>query len=141
MDNYSIAVEETSAANDLEQVKNSLMEFNALKGDLHQPRGLNVLIRDPDLKIQGGLIGYTSGKRLHVDMLWLDETIRYQGYGSKLIAMAEQAAIARGCTFAHLETSSFQAPKFYQKQGYEIFGRFQAPGEAFIIFYLNKSLV
>ncbi|AFY70533.1 GCN5-related N-acetyltransferase [Thalassoporum mexicanum PCC 7367] len=138
--NYTIALEELSTKEDIDQIEAGLTRYNRSKSNLSQPQDLSLLIRDSADKIWGGLFGITSGKRLYVDMLWLDQTIRHQGYGSKLMHMAEQEAIARGCTLAYLDTASFQAPEFYRKMGYEIFGEIQAPGEEFSISYFCKVL-
>jgi GNAT superfamily N-acetyltransferase len=42
--------------------------------------------------------------------------------GSRLIADAEQAARGEGCIGAWLDTFSFQARGFYEKQGYRVVG-------------------
>ena len=66
---------------------------------------------------------------------------RGQGVGSQLLAMAEQEAVARGCHSAYLDTFSFQALPFYQKQGYEVFGTLDNyPGEH-KRYFLRKQLV
>jgi ribosomal protein S18 acetylase RimI-like enzyme len=140
-DHYTIAIEESSANQDIKLIEVGLHRYNEARCGLAHSQELNVLIRDPDGVIWGGLIGYVSGKRFYIDMLWLDQAIREQGYGSKLIKMAEQEAIAKGCTLAYLDTASFQAPEFYRKLGYEVFGEFQAPGEKFRIIYFHKFLV
>jgi ribosomal protein S18 acetylase RimI-like enzyme len=44
------------------------------------------------------------------------------GYGKELVSKAEHIAKERGCISAQTFSYSFQAPEFYQKLGYEIFG-------------------
>jgi hypothetical protein len=44
-------------------------------------------------------------------------------YGTELMAIAERAALGRGCTRAFLETYSFQALPFYEKCGYNVASR------------------
>ncbi|MBR5616105.1 MAG: GNAT family N-acetyltransferase, partial [Clostridia bacterium] len=55
-------------------------------------------------------------------ILWVHESHRYKGIGSKLLCKAEKEAIRRGCHHVHLDTMSWQAPEFYQKHGYEVIG-------------------
>jgi ribosomal protein S18 acetylase RimI-like enzyme len=52
----------------------------------------------------------------------------------------EEEARRRGCRRAVVETSTFQAPAFYKRHGYEEFGRvpFALEGEARI--FLRKEL-
>jgi ribosomal protein S18 acetylase RimI-like enzyme len=56
-------------------------------------------------------------------MFYLPEELRGQAFGSRLLAAVEAEARRRGCKRAVVETSSFQAPGFYERHGYEEFGR------------------
>ena len=42
--------------------------------------------------------------------------------GKELVHSLEVAAAERGCRQITLDTYSFQAPEFYHKLGYEVFG-------------------
>jgi GNAT superfamily N-acetyltransferase len=55
-------------------------------------------------------------------LLWLSARARGKGLGSRLIKAAESRARRRGGRLIHLNTFSFQAPGFYEKQGYRRFG-------------------
>ena len=84
---------------------------------------LTLLLRDDDNRVRGGIRGTIALCWLQVDHFWVDATLRGQGYGSRLLAMAEEAARMRGAIGAQLTTSTFQAVGFYQKQGYVEIGR------------------
>ncbi len=59
---------------------------------------------------------------LYIDVLWVKEELRNNGYGSKLLNEVEKIAKEKGCKLIHLVTFDFQAKDFYLKYGYEIFG-------------------
>ncbi|MFF0163211.1 GNAT family N-acetyltransferase [Streptomyces sp. NPDC005263] len=82
---------------------------------------LHIWALDETDALAGGLVGHTWAGWLHVTYLWVDERHRGSGIGSRLLARAERAARdQRGCSAVRLETWDFQAPRFYQKQGYEV---------------------
>ncbi len=84
---------------------------------------LNVLVRDtPDGPILGGILGRTSLGLLFIDLVYLPDDLRGTGIGSRMMAMVEQEARNRGCKTGVVYTGSFQAPGFYQRLGWEIFG-------------------
>lgn len=120
-DPYSLTLEETPAEEDAEFVRQRLTEFNALHAPPDTHRLLAIFVRDENGAILAGLLGGTYWGWLHIDYLWVDEALRGAGYGRRLLAMAEQEAIRRGCHHAHLDTMSFQARAFYEKHGYEVF--------------------
>ena len=73
-------------------------------------------------RVIAGLIGRTAWQWLRVDELWVAQAYRHHGLGEQLLSRAESIARARGCRGVHLDTFEFQAPNFYRKLGYEIFG-------------------
>ncbi|MER7898219.1 GNAT family N-acetyltransferase [Streptomyces sp. NPDC096046] len=78
-------------------------------------------VNDRDEGLAGGLVGHTWATWLHVTYLWVDERHRGRGLGARLLAEAEHIATSsRGCRSARLETWDFQAPRFYEKQGYRV---------------------
>lgn len=103
-------------------VRESLSQFNrAIVGDDgHQL--LNLVEYDADGNVIGGLLGGTYWGWMYIDILWVKEEYRRRGIGSKLLSEAEKEAVRRGCHHVHLETMSWQAPKFYAKFGYETVG-------------------
>ncbi|MCP4427876.1 MAG: GNAT family N-acetyltransferase, partial [Chloroflexi bacterium] len=81
------------------------------------------ILRAPDdEEVVGGVIGELFFGWFHVDLLWVKEELRGQGYGRRLLARVEEGARQRGAKNAYLDTFSFQAPDFYKKLGYEVFG-------------------
>ena len=81
---------------------------------------LAVYWRDESNEILGGLIGKIKGEWLCIDFLWKQDSLRKGGYGTKLMQAAEQTARERGCLHALVDTMSFQALPFYQKNGYQL---------------------
>ncbi|MBQ0819144.1 GNAT family N-acetyltransferase [Microvirga sp. HBU67558] len=84
---------------------------------------LTLLMRDDDNQVRGGIRGMVVLCWLQVDHFWVDEALRGQGYGSRLLGLAEDVARAHGAIGSQLTTSTFQAIGFYQKQGYAEIGR------------------
>ncbi len=89
----------------------------------------------------GGLTGYIWGGWLHVNFLWVSETLRGLRHGTRLMDAAEAMAEERGAFGATLETFTFQAPGFYAKRGYTVFGRLDdyPPGHAKL--FLSKRFI
>jgi ribosomal protein S18 acetylase RimI-like enzyme len=115
--------------------------FNAEQAGHWDRRPLAVLVRDPDTdEVVGGLIGRTALGLLFIDVFFLPETLRGRGIGSRMVRLAEEEAMRRGCRSAVLYTISFQAPDFYERLGYRVFGRVSCdpPGHARI--FMSKEL-
>jgi len=58
-------------------------------------------------------------------LLWVTEDLRSRGHGYRLLMFAEEEARRRTARNAYLDTFSFQAPDFYEQQGYQVFGGLQ----------------
>jgi GNAT superfamily N-acetyltransferase len=76
-------------------------------------------------ELVGGCVGSTVDvwHWLTVDMMWVRPSHRGQGLGRRLLAAVEEQARERGCRWAKLNTWEFQAPDFYARCGYVIYGR------------------
>ena len=84
---------------------------------------MNYVIKNDGGIIVGGIIARMYyWKLLYIDSLWVDEQYRNKGYGSTLLKKVEDEAKKLGCSQGHLDTFDFQAPNFYQRNGYEICG-------------------
>jgi len=92
--------------------------------------------REPGGAVQAGVRYLLVFDWLFVHWLWVAEGYRRQGVGSRLLMEAEEAARAKGCHGAYLDTFTFQAPKFYERHGYREFGRLEnfPPGHSRIWF-------
>ena len=125
----------------IEAVDRGVGEVNlAFRADA-DGQSLIIAVSDAAQQVVGGLLGKSRYGWLHIDLLWVRASIRGQGYGRQLMERAETIAVERGCHSAHLETYTFQAPGFYRKLGYEIFGELvDYPGDN-TQYYLKKRLV
>jgi len=87
-------------------------------------RPLYVLARDPsNQRILGGVIGRTSLGLMFIELFFLPAERRNRGTGTRMLHMAEEEAVRRGCRAGVLYTISFQAPAFYEGRGWREFGR------------------
>lgn len=96
--------------------------YNLQQAGDDRGQSLCFVLRAPDGEIVGGVIGATHWDWLHIDLMWVKAELRGCGHGQRLLMLAEQEARQRGAKNAYLDTFSFQAPVFYEQQGYRVFG-------------------
>jgi len=72
--------------------------------------------------------------------MWLKEELRGRGYGHQLLLLAEEEGRKRGAKQVYLDTFSFQAPDFYKKHGYEVFGELHDFPPGHQRYFLTKQL-
>ncbi len=122
-----------------DHIINRTLEYNAqFVWRDHTP--LSVYCRDDVGEIIGGLTGYTYWSYLDIEFLWVDECHRKRRIGTEIMSIAEEEAKSRGCKFAMLDTFEFQALGFYQKIGYEQFGKLEGYCDKYERFYLRKAI-
>lgn len=118
---------------------------NGIKTFAKQQRGFESLdffacfIRDADNSIVGGCSGGTLYGGLHVDNLWVSESIRHQGWGTKLMQAALRYGNEKGCVFATVNTMDWEAIEFYKKLGFKL--EFERHGfqKNSIFYFLRKE--
>jgi GNAT superfamily N-acetyltransferase len=122
-------------------IENGLSGYNKAQAGYSDGRRLAVLVSDPDThEVVGGLIGHTSLGACFVDLVFLPDHLRGQDIGTRMMDQAEDEARRRGCHVVVLYTISFQAPGFYEKRGYQAFGKIDChpPGTSRI--FMRKDL-
>lgn len=137
---YNIHLEEFPDSKTIQLIKSGLSDYNQLKSGISGGNELIVSLRDERKLVVGGLIGFTYGNWLHIQTFWVRDDLRKKGFGSHLLTKAEKEAVNRGCRIANLETFGFQAPKFYMKKGYELFGEIENAVGNFNIYFFRKKL-
>jgi ribosomal protein S18 acetylase RimI-like enzyme len=105
------------------RLNRELTAFNNAATGADAEQGLSVRVTDDAGELVGGLTGWTWGGCGGINMLWVRAESRRDGWGSKLLAAAEEEARRRGCTRMVVSSLSFQAPAFYRRHGYAETGR------------------
>ena len=140
MEGIRLTVEDAPKEDEMREVRRGLVAYNRPHVDDMDFFNITVFLRDENDGIVGGLLGNAYWGWLYVDALWVSEPLRRQGYGEKLMAAAESAAIEKGCHSAYLDTFDFQALPFYQKLDYEIFGRLENFPHGHTRYFVRKTL-
>ncbi len=136
----AIILEDAPTSEDVRFIQDRLRDYNLLHAEDDNHRPFAIFLRAADNSLVGGLLGGTYWGWLHVDILWIHETLRHQGYGHAMLAAAEEEARRRGCHHAHLDTMSCQALGFYEQQGYQVFGELTDLPAGHSRYFLQKEL-
>lgn len=123
-----------------EAVRQKIVAFNQVQWQGLSRKNLGLKLQDSEGKLLAGISGKTFGNWFLIDYLWVDEALRQQKIGSRLLLEAELKAKARGCQFALLDTLDFQAKPFYERHGYHVQWIQQAYPETGSKFFMVKVL-
>ena len=139
-ESLSISIHENPDPNDVQIIGNGLTAFNLQPAPPENYQRLVVLLRTADHRVVGGILGNTWWGWLRIDELWIDEAVRGQDWGTRLMQAAEEEAALRGCHHVFLDTMSFQALPFYLKLGYAVFGQLDDLPVGYSRYFLQKAL-
>ena len=130
---------------DSDYIRKKLIEYNLTKIPeevKHAVKKVSSILRNDEGDIVGGITGNINWYSLHIDFLWVDESLRGKGYGKELIKNIEEIAKENKCRLIQLDTFSFQAPDFYVACGYKIVGVIENhPTDSMNQYYLAKKLL
>ena len=127
------------AEEDFEVLKNGLNGFNEIYTGSLLKEKVSSFVKDENDKTVGGILGEIHWGWLYVKGLWIADSVRSKGLGSKLLQQLEEYAFSKGITNYRLETTSFQSLEFYKKQGYELFGELPDMPPSFTSYFLKKQ--
>ena len=120
-------------------LRNALAQWNVRVTAFRDYAPVNFLLRDSEDRIRGGVLAYVWARWLHVDVVWIEDALRGQGWGKRLLESAHQAGRERGADAAFLDTFSWQARPFYERLGYRVVAEVDMP-PGHQRFYMVKSL-
>lgn len=104
---------------DINVLLNNLIQYNLSHIELKDVKPLAIFVNDENSNQIGGISAETHGNWLEISFLWVDENLRGEKVGSKLLKDVEAEALKRGCKYSFVNTFSFQAKDFYLKSGYK----------------------
>ncbi len=141
MTNYVI---EDSSRDEYGVVDNGIVEYNSSKVPFTQEPAfipINKAIKGINGEVLAGINSQIyCWNCVYVDVLWVKEEYRKEGYGSVLLNEVEKAAKEKGCNLVHLDTFDFQAKDFYLKHGYEVFGILDDCPTGHKRYYMKKNI-
>jgi ribosomal protein S18 acetylase RimI-like enzyme len=112
-----IAIHDGDLPPEAATVDAGLGAFNDAAAPLHEVQRLSCFAWAGD-EVVGGAVGRRWGRCAEIQQLWVAESQRGRGIGSRLMRTFERRAAELGVRHFYLETLSFQAPGFYETLGY-----------------------
>lgn len=113
-------------ARDRQVILDLLDRDNRARSGIVDESDVAVLLRDPESgDVIGGLWAEDDFAWVFVKYLFVPEDCRGLGLGARLMREVEEVARARGRVGVWLNTFDFQSRGFYEKIGYDVFGRLE----------------
>jgi GNAT superfamily N-acetyltransferase len=104
---------------EVQYLEDRIYEFNSSATGIEDGEWLAFFVREGG-RIVAGICGNTWGGTCELRQLWVEQSLRGRGIGTRLLRAAEDEARRRGCRQIVLMTFSFQAPAFYERHGFEV---------------------
>jgi len=106
-----------------DRLTEELVAFNTAATGAADRSAFSVKVSDEAGALVGGLSAWTWGGLCGIELLWVREDSRQDGWGSRILREAEAEARRRGCDRVAVSSFTFQAPGFYERHGYAETGR------------------
>ncbi len=139
-DSYQILYVEDPEESAWGIIGRGLSAYNKRQAGESNFQRLCFVLQSPDNEIVGGALGEMYWEWFHLDLLWVKDELRGHGYGYHLLLQIENEARKRGARNVFLDTFSFQAPDFYKKYGYQVFGELDDYPPGHQRYFLSKRL-
>jgi GNAT superfamily N-acetyltransferase len=118
----------------------SLIAYNEAQAGPRNSKRFALFVRSESGDLVGGLLGSTHWNHFFVSALFVQEHARREGVGRELMKRAEALALEQNCDAIFLDTFDFQAPGFYEKLGFKLFGALADYPAGHQRFYLVKRI-
>ena len=124
----------------IQYLEDRIYEFNARTTGITDGEWLAIFVKDETGRIVAGICGNTWGGCFEIRQFWVEDVLRKQGLGTRLLGAAEQEARRRGCRQVLLMTFTFQAPAFYVKRGFAVIATVEDHPHGYKNLLLRKHL-
>lgn len=124
---------------DLQFLDKGIIVEHKRKKDMKPLDFFAYFIRDNQDDIVGGCAGDNMYGGLFISQLWITEALRGQGYGMKLMSLAEEFAKKSQCRFITVNTFGWEALDFYKKLGFYVEFKRQGYDKDSIFYFLKKD--
>jgi len=140
-DDVRLVMNRRARKQDVDRLERGLVAHNERQAP-HTMRfeHFTIMAHDRKGRVVGGLDGYMYWDWLFVFKLWCDARVRRKGLGGRILRAGEEHARKYGCHSVWLDTLSFQARPFYEKQGYRCFGELDDYPPGHQRFFMCKRL-
>jgi GNAT superfamily N-acetyltransferase len=136
---YKVIIDHAPSQSDNDVVREGFIKScEAILGERDKP--FSIFLKNDSGKVFGGIQAFMDTESIYIDVLWVEESLQKQGYGTTLLGAAEQEAIKNGCIFSLVDTWDFQAEEFYLKNGYERIGEIKNYWHGHSKIFLRKVL-
>lgn len=135
-------ISETNFTNDLQNFVSKGFNEHAIEniGANDLSENIAFAIEDEN-KVIACIVVQLFWGQLHIKKLYVKEEYRKLGVGKKLMNRAFEYGIKHKCSFAFVETMSFQGVEFYQKLGFVIELKRCGYSYKTSFYYLKKDLI
>ena len=139
-DAMSIRVDQDPNTAEVAYIERGLYVFE--EGRLGSPEHSHfaVFLRDQAGHVQGGVDGHIMWRRLFIKTLWLPESLRGRGLGTRLMAATEAEARSRGCLGMWLTALGDHPRHFYLRLGFVTIGELHDYVGGQSLYTLEKTL-
>lgn len=121
----------------MEYTKNKELTLSELEQEYQQIS----FVYESEGVVLGRIVGFIHWDHLQIELFYVSNNTQGQGIGTKLLNHVESIAKQQNKSYIFLETMSFNAPKFYEKHGYEVVGKIvNSPMENQIRFFYKKDI-
>jgi GNAT superfamily N-acetyltransferase len=139
-EDYAVALEIEPSSQVEEAIHDGLRSFNRAFVEPYPRERFAVTLRAAGETIVGGLVGSVNCQWLFIDWLWVRTDLRSRGFGSAILARAEDEARRLECTGVCLDTMDWQARPFYERHGYTAFGELADAPARHTRYFMKKRL-
>lgn len=124
---------------ELEFAVDQLRKYNRSFTGPFESEHFGFIAKNDSEEVVGAVHGNTEWEWVFIKHLWVSEDFRGMELGSELMETIIQEANRRGRYKYYLSTFEFQAPEFYKKLGFEIFGTLPQVSGEYDSFYMKRE--